>query len=59
MEAVNRIQRYLKATPRKGLRFRKTDREDVSKLILILTGQDLLLIESLPQDTILLCGAIL
>ena len=29
------------------------------KLILILTGQDLLLIESLPQDTVLLCGEIL
>ena len=26
MEAVNRIMRYLKATPSKGLRFQKTDK---------------------------------
>ncbi|KAA0050960.1 Cysteine-rich RLK (receptor-like protein kinase) 8 [Cucumis melo var. makuwa] len=57
MRAINKILRYLKATPGKGLRFRKTD--NVLKLILILTGQDLLLKESLPQDTVLLCKAIL
>ncbi|KAA0048287.1 Cysteine-rich RLK (receptor-like protein kinase) 8 [Cucumis melo var. makuwa] len=58
MEAVNRILRYLKATLGKGLRFRKTDRRCVEAY----TDSDWaksLLIESLPHDTILLCGVIL
>ena len=57
MEAVNKILRYLKATPGKGLRFRKTDRRCI-EAIQTLTGQNLLLIENPPWDTQPLCGTI-
>ena len=58
MEAVFKIMRYLKATPSKGLSSGRLT-EDVLKITLILTSQNLLLIESLPQPTVLLSGAIL
>ena len=58
MGAVNKILRYLKATPGKGLRFRKTGRRSFEAYT-DSDRQDLLLIESLPQNIVLLCEAIL
>lgn len=58
MEAMNRILRYLKSSPGKGIMFRKTDK----KCIEAYTDSDWaesILTKSSPLGTILLCGVTL
>ena len=58
MEAVHRTLRYLKATTGKRLKFRKIEKRSIEACI-DSNWQGLLLIENLPLNIVLLCGAIL